>query len=160
MCQVLTLKLTLFHWAYNLPAVSLAITKHAVDTIEEEAGAATFSCDASGEPTPEFYWTHNSEDISDGGRYSLTNNNKSVSMSSLVYNDRGVYTCFAFNVVNEVNTSATLTVNGELGQSIQIHFCINAFNVYRGSHHIQIKSMLTSSAVDCIVHIDCKKGHQ
>ena len=109
-----------FYWDYSLPTVSTTITKHAVNSTVLQASIATFSCDASGEPTPEFYWTHNGKNISDGGKYSLTNNNKNLAVSSLVYNDRGVYTCFAFNVVNEVKTSANLTVLGKFNTATRL----------------------------------------
>ena len=61
-----------------------------------------------------FYWVFAGRNISHGGKYMLTNGNKTLRVSSLVYNDRGRYTCVAYNHLGNARTSATLTVHGKM----------------------------------------------
>ena len=73
----------------------------------------SFSCNASGNPTPKFLWTKNGSPINTtyNARISLSAGNKQLNITNVNRVDSGEYRCVANNSVGAVNSSAAfLTV--------------------------------------------------
>ena len=72
-----------------------SILQHPTDVILASAGlTATFTCSASGEPTPTFTWTHNGTQLPSPqglGGTSILN------VTNVQIEDAGTYTCMAIN---------------------------------------------------------------
>ena len=81
-----------------------------LDGIVTEGSTVTLQCSATGKPnTITYTWKHASNDIIIGGRYSL--NGGSLTISNIIRDDDGIYTCYASNGVGQPDSaSATVTV--------------------------------------------------
>ncbi|KAK3726626.1 hypothetical protein QZH41_012276 [Actinostola sp. cb2023] len=76
--------------------------------------SVTFSCLATGNPTPKYTWYHNGVPVIQGSsaRKSINTNNNDLTISSIIENDRGMVQCVAWNVAGHVIGTARLTVDG------------------------------------------------
>ncbi len=81
-------------------------------TITEGDGDVTLSCDASGSPAPELSWTRNGSPVetSNNSRISLSNNNKSLTITNVNRADSGKYQCVASNKLGNATSNATLDI--------------------------------------------------
>ena len=97
--------------SYLVPVV---ITRYLANLTYNENETAHLNCDASGIPTPTISWSYNDVTIKhDGQKYILANGGRNLTIQWLSYYDIGGYACTMSNTVNQLNTSATLTVNGK-----------------------------------------------
>uniref|UniRef100_A0ABM0N0N9 Roundabout homolog 2-like n=1 Tax=Saccoglossus kowalevskii TaxID=10224 RepID=A0ABM0N0N9_SACKO len=80
-------------------------------TVAEGTNSVTLQCTATGKPTTITYaWKKDSANINISGRYSL--NGGSLTISNIVREDDGIYTCYASNGVGQPHSaSATVTVH-------------------------------------------------
>ena len=103
--------------------IAVAIGLKLIDQVQDEGGAASFSCQATGEPVPTISWYFNGIPISndtDVDKYDIsetsvntTTINSTLTIMSVESSDAGTYTCNATNVVSSDTSSGVLTVNGE-----------------------------------------------
>ena len=94
-----------------------------MDETEDERGAASFTCQATGEPVPTISWYFNGIPISndtDVDKYDIsetsvntTTINSTLTIMSMESSDVGTYICNATNVVSSDTSSGVLTVNGK-----------------------------------------------
>ena len=94
-----------------------------MDQTEDEGDAASFACQADGEPLPTISWYFNGTplDESNTAKYMITErqittttNTDILNIMSVESSDVGTYTCNATNAVSSDTSSGVLTVNGEL----------------------------------------------
>ena len=91
-----------------------------VDTAQNEGVSASFTCQATGGPTPTISWYFNNTLLTDEVKYTISEASSSTIISSTLTimsvesSDVGTYTCNATNVVSNDTSSGVLTVNGEL----------------------------------------------
>ena len=71
------------------------------------------SCDASGVPPPHFRWFFNELTITPTVKHVFANNDRELTINHVSYYDIGEYVCTMSNAVNQLNSSATLSVNGQ-----------------------------------------------
>ena len=99
------------------------ISPEVMDEIQDEGGAASFTCQATGEPVPTISWYFNGIPISndtDVDKYDISEtsvNTITINILTIMYvklSDVGTYTCNATNVVSSDTSSGVLTVNGYL----------------------------------------------
>ena len=101
--------------------VAATISPEVMDQIQDEEGAASFTCQATGEPVPTISWYFNGTLLADGATHTIsetsvntTTINSILTIMSVQSSDLGTYTCNATNVVSSDTSSGVLTVNGEL----------------------------------------------
>ena len=105
------------------PLVVPIISLEVMDQVEDEANAASFICQTTGEPVPTISWYFNGAPVSNGtdvDKYNIVQtevNSTTISNTLTIMNvessDVGTYTCNATNIISTDISSATLTVNGE-----------------------------------------------
>ena len=94
-----------------------------MDQVEDEANAASFTCQTTGEPVPTISWYFNGapvNNVTDVDKYSIVQmevNSTTISNTLAIMNvessDVGTYTCNATNIISTDISFAILTVNGE-----------------------------------------------
>ena len=96
-----------------------------IDQTENEGTAASFTCQATGEPVPVISWFFSGVSISNDelntNKYDITQSPLNITTISNVLtimnvesSDVGTYTCFATNLLSSDSSSGVLTVNGEV----------------------------------------------
>ena len=96
--------------------------------VVNESGAASFRCEAEGNPEPKVTWLKQKSDLVVDKR--VVPSRGGLMITDVTSTDEGRYTCAARNILGEVTSSATLTVQGEL--CCFSHFIIyNYFTVSR-----------------------------
>ena len=94
-----------------------------MDQTQNEGDAASFTCQATGEPVPTISWYFSSTPMNEASTMSYTISMESLNITTIsstltIMNvqssDMGTYTCNATNVVSTDTSSGVLTVNGEL----------------------------------------------
>ena len=90
---------------------------------QDEGAAASFACQATGEPVPIISWYFNGIPITNDigvDKYDIsetsvntTTINSTLTIISVKSSDVGTYTCNATNVVSSDTSSGVLIVNGE-----------------------------------------------
>jgi len=98
--------------------VSPSIILEVVDLIVNKTEAASFDCQATGEPVPTFSWYFKNAplNVADAMKYELRfplPNLNTLRIDNVQSSDAGIYTCNATNVVSSDTSSGVLTVNGE-----------------------------------------------
>ena len=103
--------------------VAPTINLELLNQIQDERGAASFTCQATGEPVPTISWYFNSAsvNVTNTMKYTIsetpvdtTTISSILTIMSMESSDVGTYTCNATNVVSSDTSSGVLTVNGEL----------------------------------------------
>ena len=101
--------------------VNSAINVEIFDQIQDEGGAASYICQATGGLVPTISWYFNGTQLADGATHTIsetsvntTTINSTLTIMSVQSSDVGTYTCNATNVVSSDTSSGVLTVNGEL----------------------------------------------
>ena len=101
--------------------VNSTISPQVMDQVQDEGWAASFTCQATGEPVPTISWYFNDTLLADGATHTIsetsvntTTINSTLTIMSVQSSDVGTYTCNATNVVSSDTSSGVLTVNGEL----------------------------------------------
>lgn len=73
------------------------------------------TCISDGNPTPTFKWKFNSSNVLIGERHSFTPDNRTLILKNIIFNDSGIYSCFASNLVDgeirEMSSNISLNVN-------------------------------------------------
>ena len=99
--------ITLFFSNTDQPEFSL----HPKNKTKTEGDNVTFTCNATGNPSPTFRWTKNSSVLTAGSRISFSSDSKQLTMTNVIRGDSGQYVCEAINDVTTVQSnSATLNV--------------------------------------------------
>ena len=84
---------------------------HPKNKTKTEGDNVTFTCNATGNPSPTFRWTKNSSVLTAGSRISFSSDSKQLTMTNVIRGDSGQYVCEAINDVTTVQSnSATLNV--------------------------------------------------
>ena len=113
----------IYNGILTYPVVISVISPEVMDQVEDEANAASFTCQTTGEPVPTISWYLNGAPVSnvtDVDKYNIVQmevNSTTISNTLTIMNvessDVGTYTCHATNIISTEISSATLTVNGE-----------------------------------------------
>ena len=108
-------------WCHFFQTDKPDITTHPQNETKKEGENVTLFCDASGNPMPTtFAWTVNGSAVTVGGRISLSQDDKQLSITNVTRGDSGQYRCVATNSVGSVTSNAA-TLNVQ---------CKNAFTSY------------------------------
>ena len=91
------------------PAKPHFITKPPSSVTVKEIQNVTLPCKAAGFPQPVITWYKNKVPIDDGRRKFKKNN---LEMREIRFEDGGIYTCTAENLLGRVELSVNVTVNG------------------------------------------------
>ena len=84
---------------------------HPKNKTKTEGDNVTFTCNATGNPSPTFRWTKNGSVLTAGSRISLSSGDKQFTITNVIRGDSGQYVCEATNDVTTVQSnSATLNV--------------------------------------------------
>ena len=99
--------ITLFLSNTDQPEFSL----HPKNKTKTEGDNVTFTCNATGNPSPTLRWTKNGSVLTAGSRISLSSDDKQFTITNVIREDSGQYVCEAINDVTTVRSiSATLNV--------------------------------------------------
>ena len=98
----------------------LGILKPPVDATAYEGDNVTFDCFGTGEPTPQVTWSFNGVQINatPGSRYTFAAFQVKgfaalqLTISDLIVDDHGIYSCNIFNGIRFISVSAVLQVQG------------------------------------------------
>lgn len=99
--------------AYLQVVVLLSITKHPISRNANQGSSVTFSCNATGFPTPNFAWKKDNTELGNSTRTRYSSDGKELFISSVQQSDAGNYTCEVSQPSYTPKQSATavLTVN-------------------------------------------------
>ena len=75
-----------------------------------ESGTASFQCEAEGNPEPKVTWLKQNSSIPADKR--VMSSRGGLMITDVKSQDEGMYTCVAGNILGEVTSSATLSVQG------------------------------------------------
>ena len=110
-------------WYHFLETDKPDITTHPQDETKKEGKNVTLSCDASGNPMPTtFSWTVNGSALTEGGRISLSQGDKQLTITNVTRGDSGQYRCVATNSVGNVTSNAA-TLNVQCKNSFTSYLC-------------------------------------
>ena len=92
-----------------------------MDHIVNEGETASFTCQATGGPTPTISWYFNGALLINGMKHLISNMlsnanitiNSTIAIMNVQSSDVGTYTCNATNVLSTDTSSGVLTVNGK-----------------------------------------------
>ena len=79
--------------------------------IVNESDTASFQCEAEGNPEPQVTWLKQNSSLPAVKR--VVPSRGGLMITDVMSQDEGMYTCVARNILGEVTSSATLTVQGE-----------------------------------------------
>ena len=75
-----------------------------------ESGTVSFHCEAEGNPEPKITWLKQNYSLPANKR--VMSSRGSIMITDVKSQDEGMYTCVAGNILGEVTSSATLSVQG------------------------------------------------
>ena len=78
--------------------------------VVNESGTASFQCEAEGNPEPEMTWLK--QNLSLPAEKRVVPSRGGLMITDVTSQDNGMYTCVARNILGEVKSSATLSVQG------------------------------------------------
>ncbi|XP_032080242.1 microfibrillar-associated protein 3-like isoform X2 [Thamnophis elegans] len=116
----------------DLLAGSVPMVIYSLDhIIVKEGYSALIDCNVQGYPEPEYKWYSSNGHLvkEDGGKWIL--NSGQLNITSVLFEDRGKYTCVAANIYGKVNNTVTLRVvftAGDMGIYYMI-VCLVAFTI-------------------------------
>ena len=79
--------------------------------VVNESGAASFQCDVEGNPEPKVTWLKQNSSLLADKR--VVPSRGSLMITNVTSQDEEKYTCVARNILGEIKSSATLSVQGE-----------------------------------------------
>ena len=79
--------------------------------VVNESGTASFQCEAEGNPVPEITWLKQNSSLPADKR--VVPSHGGLMITDVTSQDKGRYTCVARNILGEVTSSATLSVQGD-----------------------------------------------
>ena len=79
--------------------------------VVNESGTASFQCEAKGNPEPKVTWLIQNSSLPADKR--VLSSRAGLMITDVTSQDEGMYTCVARNILGEMTSSATLTVQGE-----------------------------------------------
>ena len=79
--------------------------------VVNESGTASFQCEAEGYPEPKVTWLKQNSGLLADKR--VVPSRGGLMITDVTSQDEGMYTCVARNILGEVTSSATLSVQGE-----------------------------------------------
>ena len=79
--------------------------------VVNESGTASFQCEADGNPEPTVTWLKQNSSLPAVKR--VVPSRGGLMITDVMSQDEGLYTCVARNILGEVTSSTTLTVQGE-----------------------------------------------
>ena len=87
------------------------VTKHPQNVTETERNNVTLTCNATGNPEPQFSWFKDKDLVKSTNRIYLSANNSLLTMTDVNRNDSGGYLCVARNEVgNDTSKIVVLDV--------------------------------------------------
>ncbi|KAG5874652.1 hypothetical protein JTB14_024876, partial [Gonioctena quinquepunctata] len=92
-------------------ALAPEITESPRDTQTVDDQNVNLTCKVLGAPKTKIKWIHNKKELT-GGRYQIQPSGD-LHISSVIFGDRGNYTCFAENKLGNTSANAKLDVKGE-----------------------------------------------
>ena len=81
-----------------------------ISMLVNESSTASFQCEAEGNPEPKITWLKQNSSIPADKR--VTSSRGGLMITDVKSQDEGMYTCVAGNILGEVTSSATLSVQG------------------------------------------------
>jgi len=75
-----------------------------------ESGTASFQCEAEGNPEPEVTWLKQNYRLPADKR--VVSSRGGLMITDVTSQDKGTYTCVARNILGQMTSSATLSVQG------------------------------------------------
>ena len=73
----------------------------------------TLECNVKGNPRPVITWTKSGRLLTNGGRIGINEKLKSLTITNVVEEDKGLYVCSASNIRGSVSASSTVEVIGK-----------------------------------------------
>ena len=112
-----------------------------------EGSSVTFSSDANGVPIPTFSWTKDKSAVTANDRFSLSPDNKHLTITNVNGRDRGEYRCEAHNIVNTVKSNAaTLTIQRKdvlfYSKSVQLITCVPLASLDNFGYFVQSSKVI------------------
>lgn len=104
----------LFHYVYNNSSTLLLFTAQVsvLQGLSDQAvsvgSSVRFTCAASGSPTPNITWLHNSAPLSSSSRLQISG--LSLHISSVMVQDQGIYQCLFDNGISSAQSAGRLSV--------------------------------------------------
>ena len=89
-----------------------SIVSPPVSIVVNKTGIASFQCEVKGNPEPEVTWLKQNSSLIMDKR--VVQSRKELMIMDVTSYDNGIYMCVARNILGELTSSATLTVQGEL----------------------------------------------
>ena len=89
-----------------------------MSTVVNETGAASFQCEAEGNPEPKVTWLKDNSSLPPDKR--VVPSHGGLAIRDVTSQDDGVYTCEAKNILGAASASATLTVQGWCKYRLQV----------------------------------------
>ena len=96
------------------PGKSLSVPSIVVppmSMVVNESGTASFQCEVEGNPEPEITWLKQNSSLLADKR--VVPSRSGLMITDVTSQDKGRYTCVARNILGEVTSSATLSVQGD-----------------------------------------------
>ena len=82
-----------------------------MSTVVNETGAASFQCEAEGNPQPEVTWLKDNSSLIADKR--IVPSHRGLMITDVTSQDDGIYSCEATNILGTMRSSATLSVQGK-----------------------------------------------
>ena len=79
--------------------------------VVNETATASFQCEVEGNPEPKVMWLKQNSSLLADKR--VVPSGGGLMITDVTSQDEGTYTCVARNILGEINSSSTLTVQGE-----------------------------------------------
>ena len=88
-----------------------SIVSPPISMVVNESGTASFQCQTDGNPKPKVTWLKQNSSLPAHKR--VVSSRGGLMITDVTSEDEGIYTCVARNILGEMTSSATLTVQGE-----------------------------------------------
>ena len=95
--------------------------------VVNETGTASFQCEAEGNPEPKVTWLKQNSSLVADKR--VVPSRGGLMIKDVMSQDEAMYTCIARNILGEMTSSATLSVQGEYFSSRKYFDVCNSFDI-------------------------------
>ena len=94
------------------PSQLLLLCHLRVSMVVNETGVASFLCEVKGNPAPQVTWLKQNSSLLVDKR--IVPSHGGLMITDVTSQDGGMYTCVAKNILGDMTSSATLTVQGKI----------------------------------------------